>query len=498
MKYLKNNKNILKLIIICLLLFLLIAIDLPYLSAGPSSSDDYQYWKLATHLSKEGTYGFIDPLKNKNDDFAYPLNDSGIRRGEVGYTLIIFAVLEVTTSNEEISSIQADCIENLNSGGCSILGGSTVAFNLIILLVKLLTALMLVFLFPDNLNKTYLIICLILYILFAPYYHRDFIVFEFLLIFLLTFTNLKFLGKNYPVRYLTMAFVPLFNSVFLYVMLIFLFFEVLIIFKNKKIKFINILLILFLVGPSTIWSLRNMYQEDSFVITARGNETVGIRAEFVFLNNNEYKEGFVFFTPDNFLFTPVKNLIYQSLNVVSPPPDVFDRSNSQSKYRKGHSKNGEVFSQMQKNLNIFNNDFNSIVNQIGYERSVDEYKNAAYQIINQNKINYIKTISLFSYRGLFPEYNFKVNSFFKKNNLENAFNIFDLLRIFPVLYIFKSLYMNRKLLILNPIAYMFLFLFLSYALFTHFIPRYSVIFIPFTIFYFIFNNEDYEFKNTVY
>ena len=68
---------------------LLLLFTLPKIDAGPVSSDDYQYWYIATHLSKTGEYGFTDPSSNDKSDFANPLNNSGIRRGESLYPFII-------------------------------------------------------------------------------------------------------------------------------------------------------------------------------------------------------------------------------------------------------------------------------------------------------------------------------------------------------------------------------------------------------------------------
>ena len=61
----------------------------PSINAGPVSSDDYQYWYLATNLVKTGNYGIIDSSQNILNDFANPLNNAGIRRGEVASSKLI-------------------------------------------------------------------------------------------------------------------------------------------------------------------------------------------------------------------------------------------------------------------------------------------------------------------------------------------------------------------------------------------------------------------------
>ena len=75
-------------------------------------------------FSKTGEYGFTDPSSNDNSDFANPLNNSGIRRGESLYPFIISNLINLTTTESELNSINSDCIYGINDGLCPILGGT--------------------------------------------------------------------------------------------------------------------------------------------------------------------------------------------------------------------------------------------------------------------------------------------------------------------------------------------------------------------------------------
>ena len=89
-KYLNFNKIIFSIFCTSLLFFF----SLPKIDAGPNYSDDYEYWYIATHLSKTGEYGFIDTSLNDKFDHSNPLNNAGIRRGEPLYPFIISNLIE--------------------------------------------------------------------------------------------------------------------------------------------------------------------------------------------------------------------------------------------------------------------------------------------------------------------------------------------------------------------------------------------------------------------
>ena len=477
-----NKNRVLFLLILISFSIFLFYQNLGVLNLGPSSSDDYSYWQLATHMAKEGNYGYTDSF---NDSvYTNPLNNSGIRRGEVLYTFLIYLVIKVTTTEVELESIKSDCIVGINDGLCSVLGGSTVAFNFLMISFKISTAIMLCFLLRNKLDYKNLILIVSFYCLFIPSYNRDFLVYQLLLFFFLTFFDLKFFNKNYKLRFAILAIIPLFNSVLFYVVILYLVSDYLLKIRYKKINISYLFITILVLLPSLIWSTRNFINEGSFEITSRGNETLGIRAEFVDISNKNLIEGLVYFTPDNVLLNVVKNYAFTELNT-SNPPEIFDRSNPNGLYKKGAEKRGRVFERMKVNLLSEFQTFDEVVEKNGYELAYKEYRGAAFDIIKNNPSGYFKTIGLFTYRGLFPEINLTMSKTFKNTNFDKLNYLFDFFRIIPIVYIFISIFSKRKLKFFDAIDFSFLFLFALYALMTHFIPRYSVIFVPFFIYYFL-------------
>ena len=148
-------------------------------------------------------------------------------------------------------------------------------------------------------------------------------------------------------------------------------------------------------------------------------------------------------------------------------------------------------------LENVNNDisFSEFVNEYGYESAVLSYRKSAFDLITQNKIKYLKTTLLFSYRGLFPEF-LEFNKSFKDNYVGNFINqIFLHLRLLPILFCFYYLFKNYNYVIKQDTTYMFFYIFSSYALFTHFIPRYSTLLIPFSIYLYLERVELKEINN---
>ena len=479
-----NKNNILFLLILISFSIFLFYQNVGVLNQGPSSSDDYSYWQLATHMAKEGSYGYIS--SDDGSVYSNPLNNSGIRRGEVLYTFLIYLVVKITTTEIELESIKSDCVLGINDGLCSVLGGSTVAFNSLMMFFKISTAIMLCFLLKNKLDYKNLILIVGFYCLFIPSYNRDFLVYQLLLFFFLTFFDLKFFNKNLKLRFAILAIIPLFNSVLLYVVILYLISEYLLNIKHKNINISYLFIIILVLLPSFIWSTRNFINEGSFEITSRGNETLGIRAEYVDISNKNFVEGLIYFTPDNVIFNTIKNYAFTELKT-SNTPEIFDRSNGNGLTNKGAEKRGRVFERMKVNLSSEFQTFDEVVDKNGYEFAYKEYRNAAFDIIKSNPVGYFKTVGLFTYRGLFPEINLTISKTFKNINFDVLNYFFDFFRLIPIFYIIKSIYSKKSLRVFSGIDFSFIFLFSLYALMTHFIPRYSVIFIPFFIYYFLTN-----------
>lgn len=462
----------------------------PSINAGPVSSDDYQYWYLATNLVKTGNYGIIDFSQNILNDFANPLNNAGIRRGEVLYTSAIASIIYLTTSYQELSSINSDCIYQINQGGCAVLGGSTVLFNLIFLILRMSVVYFVIFSFYNKLNLVQKILLSNFIFISFPYTNKDFLTYIFLLVFFLSYNKNLMPKKSKFLRFFSLAFIPLTNPIFYYFLIVFVFIGTFLSYIRKEKFLTTFLLILISLIPSFAWSYRNYVHTDNFQITVRGSETIGIRAEFLNMDDRDIYAGFVYYTPGSFVTNKFTGYFWAKVGSSNDWEMYFDRNNPESKYRKGHSKNGFVFQNMldlqNKNENI---SFSEFVNEYGYENAVMSYRNSAFDLISKNKIKYLKTTFLFSYRGLFPEF-FQFNQGFKDNLVGSFINeIFLHLRLLPIIYCFYYLFRNFKYALKHETTYLFLYIFSSYALFTHFIPRYSTLLIPYTIYLYLQNVE---------
>ncbi len=458
----------------------------PSIDAGPVSSDDYQYWYLATNLIKTGNYGIIDLSQNIVDDFANPLNNAGIRRGEVLYTSAIALIIYLTTSHQELDSINSDCIYLINQEGCIVLDDATFLFNLIFLSLRMLVVYFVVLLFYNKLNLLQKILLSNFIFISFPYTNKDFLTYLFLFIFFFSFNKNIRPRKSKFLRFFSLALIPLTNPIFYYFLIVYLLIGTFLSYIRKEKFLTTFLLISLSLIPSFAWSYRNYVHTDNFQITVRGSETVGIRAEFLDLDDRDIYAGFIYYTPGSFLTNKFKGYFWGKVGSSSNWEVYFDRSNPESKYRKGHSKNGVVFKNM---LDLENVDkslsFEDFVNEFGYENAALSYRNSAFDLITQNKIKYFKTTFLFSYRGLFPEF-FQFNQNFKENFVGNLINQIVLhCRLLPIIYCFYYLLKNTKYAIMHDTTYMFLYVFSSYGLFTHFIPRYSTLLIPFTIYLYL-------------
>ena len=125
-------------------------------------------------------YGIIDLSQNIVDDFANPLNNAGIRRGEVLYTSAIALIIYLTTSHQELDSINSDCIYLINQEGCIVLDDATFLFNLIFLSLRMLVVYFVVLLFYNKLNLLQKILLSNFIFISFPYTNKDFLTYLFL------------------------------------------------------------------------------------------------------------------------------------------------------------------------------------------------------------------------------------------------------------------------------------------------------------------------------
>lgn len=464
---------------------LLSVFSLPKIDAGPVSSDDYQYWYIATHLSKTGDYGFTNPSLNDESDYANPLNNSGIRRGESLYPFIVSTLINLTTTERELSSINSDCIYGINDGLCPVLGGTSVLVNLLFTSFKFLLIFFTTYIFYNKLSKrSHLFVSLLLCATF-PYTNKDLITYALLLFYLISYFDFFTEKTKNIFRYGSLSLLPLTNPIFFYFLFINFLISILLMVKSKEINKKTIFLLLICMIPSVVWSSRNAIQTGEFTITSRGSETVGIRAEFLSIDYQDIPAGIVYYTPSNRITNIFTGYLWNKVGSSNNWQELFDRSNENSILRLGHQKRGYVYERMKQNLNLKNLLYADVVNLYGYNFATNEYRKASFNLIFDNKVKYLSTSSMFLYRGLFPEFNqLKENV---KDNLFGSFlnEILLFLRFFPIIYSFLYLILNFKKSIYEIENYIFLYIFFSYGMLTHFIPRYSTLLIPFTIYLYL-------------
>ena len=493
-KYLNFNKIIFS--IFCTSLLFLFS--LPKIDAGPNYSDDYEYWYIATHLSKSGEYGFIDTSLNDKFDHSNPLNNAGIRRGEPLYPFIISNLIKLTTTENELNAINSDCIYGINDGLCPVLGGTSVLVNFIFVLLRYLLIFFTAYLFYDKLSKSSIVFITLLFCMTFPYTNKDLITYTILFFYFISFFNFLSTKTQNILRYGSLGILPLTNPIFFYFIFIKFFIAILLMIKNREINKKSIVLLLFCMLPSLLWSSRNAIQTGEFTITSRGSETVGIRAEFLSIDYKDIPAGFVYYTPSNRISNILTGYLWNKVGSYENWQELFNRSDENSKYRLGKQKRGYVYERMKQNLeieNLENNSYRDVVKLYGYSFATNEYRKASFDLILENKIKYFSTSTMFLYRGLFPEYNH-----LKQNIKENIFGSFLneiilLLRIFPIIYAFFYLLLNIKNTIYKIENYMFLYIFFSYGMLTHFIPRYASLAVPFVIYLFAKNNISDEINN---
>ena len=117
---------------------------------------------------------------------------------------------------------------------------------------------------------------------------------------------------------------------------------------------ISLILVILSAVPSLVWSFRNSSVTNNFTITARGSETIGIRAEFLSIEYSEIPAGVVFYTPSSRISNIMKGYLWDKVGTENWE-DKFSRQSKSALYRLGHSKSGYVYDKMKQNLGIQKN-----------------------------------------------------------------------------------------------------------------------------------------------
>ena len=281
----KNNFAINILTFVLLFLFVANTIKNSDFSST-TSLDDNQYWTLGTHLALTGTYGV-----NKEDsqllskEFA-PLENRGIRRGEVLYPYLA-TIINVVLNEMDKSQLTSNCIYNINTKNCKPLLTAVYFANLIIFISFLMF--LILFIFQDSFIGLYKFLTVGILIFAFPTYSKDSLTYV-----LLSFFCYFYFYKKYKFAYLILSLLPLINAVFYYFLYIFMSFELMKKIRSKKFEYKALVIIIVLL-PSLFWSFRNYYNSDQFTIASRGPQLLTIRAEFLNESFDNLKDSYFWY-----------------------------------------------------------------------------------------------------------------------------------------------------------------------------------------------------------
>ena len=477
----KNNFAINILTFVLLFLFVANTIKNSDFSST-TSLDDNQYWTLGTHLALTGTYGV-----NKEDsqllskEFA-PLENRGIRRGEVLYPAYLATIINVFLNEMDKSQLTSNCIYNINTKNCKPLLTAVYFANLIIFISFLMF--LILFIFQDSFIGLYKFLTVGILIFAFPTYSKDSLTYV-----LLSFFCYFYFYKKYKFAYLILSLLPLINAVFYYFLYVFMSFELMKKIRSKKFEYKALVIIIVLL-PSLFWSFRNYYNSDQFTIASRGPQLLTIRAEFLNESFDNLKDSYFWYTPSNIITKNLKLAVLDRSETLSETRSLYDRGDSKCIVCKRYSSDGYVLGQLKKIYGEDNKDLAEILSKNNYLDVNRSMYSISINTIKENPLKQLFVTSIFAYRGLFPE--FRKISFNDLNLLNISIEIFSSflrLTFFPFLFykIFKFLKYKKFEILYYPLFSLFIFLFAFYSFFTHFIPRYSVIFIPFFIYYFLTN-----------
>ena len=478
MNYLKN-KSIIRLVLFTLIFFsFLLPITNSKLDVT-TSSDDNQYWTLGIHHAITNSYGISNAESALLDDPSYALANNGIRRGEVLYPIYISTIIKATLDRNQLTKLSSDCIYNIEYGGCSSLKNSIKYVNLIpkILFFIFLT----LFIFTNTLNLYKKIFLITIFIYTFPSYNKDSLTYSLLCLFCYFYLN-----KFKKISYSILSLIPLINPVFLYSLYIFLLVEFYLIFKEDKLNYKKAL-ILFLLLPSMLWSFRNYKTNEVFSIADRGPLILTIRAEFMSEDYEKLKDAYFWYTPSNIITSKVKLYWLGQSNSLESSRELYDRGNPNCIVCRRHTENGYVFQKLLKNYKQNYGNLTEVLADHEYTKVNDQLYEISKSTFIKNPKKFLFLTTVFSYRGLFPEFN---NINFTNNSFNNLLSVYlSLLRMLflPSLlcFIIFQLIKNKNSTLGNQIVLMFLFLFSFYSGLTHFIPRYSALIVPLAIYSYI-------------
>ncbi len=260
--------------------------------------------------------------------------------------------------------------------------------------------------------------------------------------------------------------------------------SVLLYLKNKKdIKSIFKRMVLqYLVFTAILspWMLRNYYYFDDFNVRASGGTILLTRAFYNEMSHEEWKAGFLAFG------TKTVSHWLPPFNKMRNDPEVIEKT---KRLNRGSPEdwNRRVAEEPFDQLPYF-------LQAHYYRIKLDEkeQKALAIKMICANPIGHLKNVILFGWRGLFS---FRDNIFYGHPYLQNYYPIVDyLFRPFTMvlnMLAFSALFLTPIIMLFIKkyeylvIALMPIGVFTFYAIFSYFLPRYSVPIVPLTLLFLV-------------
>ncbi len=413
----------------------------------PYPGDEIQYWEIGYGIFNSGEYKREIINSNINENSKLEL---GYRRGEPIYPLIIATVLKIKNFSNDIP------MENCDSIKCDIFDEEV---NLLIFFAYLLKIFIVIVVYKNlTLRFSYFLSVLLslTLLLMLPLEYKDLIT-----VFLLT-SAIHNYYKQKKWSLFIFSILPLTNAVFLYLLP----FVFTVHFYNKKqtLKKWSVVVFILLL-PSLLWMTRNYLTFNEFSITGRAAEVLSIRAEHSTNSYEQIRAGYIFYTPAKpFIFGSLQNKFWSYVSS-SGSHIIYDRSNSMSSYKKAKNLTGVVGTELEEKS------FDS-KSYIEHQKILNS---VSIDLIRENFSQHLLLSTVFGYRGLFPAINFDFIEFYAFSEATSLFikEIFSFLRLLFIPYALAKSLVNLLSKKVHLSSLLLISLWGFFALFTHFIPRYS-------------------------
>ena len=167
----KFNINLKKILLYFYTVVLTVALSNNIVFDRINSADDFQYWTLGVNISTSGSYGISSPQNFTGNDRTNPLLNSGQRRGEVLYPLLISTVVKFSLDEKDLDLLHEECFQEFLIKNCPLLTKAVFNLNLIVRIFFIIS----LFIYISNSKLKFLQDFIILSsLLFAlPTYNKD-------------------------------------------------------------------------------------------------------------------------------------------------------------------------------------------------------------------------------------------------------------------------------------------------------------------------------------